>query len=295
MPYQKILVPLDGSYLAERVVQPALALAEAMGGSVTLLTVVTRKPGNDPDLMAKAIQSGSYEAGLYLRAVQKRFMPTLAPVETAVVTGKPENAIIAFARENAIELIIMSTHGRSGLTRWSFGRVADKVLRRSPCPTVILRSDKEIKPEKFRRILLPLDGSVLAERVLEAALLMAAHLAVELLLLRVVEHSAFYGFGHDEESMEREIQEAQVYLETVKARINLRHVPVSCHVLKGPATDVIVDFAETEKVDLIVLSSRGDSGFDAWMFGSVAEKVMKGAPCAILVIRQEPFIAAPPE
>jgi nucleotide-binding universal stress UspA family protein len=290
MIYQNILVPLDGSVLAERVVPAALYLAEAMNGSLTLLTVVAKKPGYDTNLLAKAIQTGAYEANLYLHSVRKRFMPLLVPIETAVITGKPDKDIIKFAREAKIDLIIMSTHGRSGLTRWSFGRTAEKVLRRAPCPTVILRSEQAVEPEKFDRVLLPLDGSLLAERVLAPALDMVKTMGVALYLIRVVEPGSFYGFGHNDDSVETEIKVAQTYLAEVRERRLPGDISVHTHVAVGPATDVIVDYAKVQKVDLILLSSRGDTGFDSWMFGSVAEKVMKGASCAILVIRQEAFV-----
>ena len=290
MIYQNILVPLDGSALAERVVPAALYLAEAMSGSLTLLTVVAKKPGYDANLMAKAIQTGAYEANLYLHSVRKRVMPSLVPIETAVITGKPDKDIIKFAREANTDLIIMSTHGRSGLTRWSFGRTAEKVLRRAPCPTVILRSEQAIEPGKFDRVLLPLDGSPLAERVLTPALDMVQALGVELYLIRVVEPGSFYGFGHNDDAVEAELEVAQTYLAEVRDRWLPEGVPVHNHVAVGSATDVIVDYAKAQKIGLILLSSRGISGFDNWMFGSVAERLMKGAPCAILVIRQEPYV-----
>lgn len=289
MIYKNILVPLDGSELAERVLPAALYLAEAMAGSIIFLTVVTKRSGADASLMAKAIQTGTYEADLYLRSLKKRFSPALVSIETAVITGKPDKEIITFAQENNSDLIIMSTHGRSGITRWSFGRTAEKVLRRAPCPTVILRSDNEIDPEKFERVMLPLDGSSLAERVLAPALSMVKAMGVELFLLQVVEPNSFYGFGHSDEFLGADVEAAQTYLAEVRERVLLPDKIVHTHVAVGPATDLIVDYAATQQIDLILLTSRGHSGFDEWMFGSVAEKVMVGAPCAILVIRQEPF------
>jgi nucleotide-binding universal stress UspA family protein len=224
--------------------------------------------------------------------VKKHLLPALSPIETAVVTGKPENSIIQFAAENDIDLIILSTHGRSGLTRWSFGRVAEKVLRRSPCPTVILRSRQKIAPEQFRRILVPLDGSVLAERVLEPAMEMTAVLNLNLIVMRVVEKERFPGFGYDGSEAAREEDEAQAYLREIHDRLAAQGVSCQTAITFGAAADEIVDFAEAEDVDIIMLSSRGKAGFDAWMFGSVAEKVMQGAACATLVIRQEPFPAS---
>ncbi|PID86305.1 MAG: hypothetical protein CSB13_03940 [Chloroflexi bacterium] len=287
--HRKILVPLDGSTLAERVVPVALYLAETMKGSITFLTVVVKKPGMDLDLTVRAIQTGSYEADLYLRSLKKRYLLSLAPIETAVITGKPDREIIKYAKTNAFGLIVMFTHGRSGITRWSLGRTVDKVLRRAPCPMVILRSQQDAHLEQFKRILLPLDGSLLAERILLPTLKIIRGQEIELFMIQVVEKGSFYGFGHNEDHIVGEVEKAKAYLAEVSEREMPPGVVVHTHVEVGSAADVIVDFAKAEDIDLILVSSRGNTGFDSWMFGSVAEKVMKGAPCAIMVIRQEPI------
>jgi len=292
MQFNKILIPLDGSEMAERVVLPAVRLAEAVSAKLVLATVITPLPrAARQDTVESVVQSRSFEAGLYLKSVRKRSLPTTIEVETAVLSGPAAQTIITYAQENGVDLIVMTTHGRSGLTRWSFGRVTEKVLRRAPCPTVILRSEQELAPEHIQRILAPLDGSALAEDVLAGVLAVAANLRADVLLLRVVEPVSHFGFGHEESIVpEIETHAAQTYLEEVQQKVRDTYgddIPISCHVEAGPAAETIIDFADEHTVDLIVLSSLGSSGIQMWMFGSVAERVMNGAHCATMVVRPE--------
>jgi nucleotide-binding universal stress UspA family protein len=282
--FHKILVPLDGSELAERVVNPAVRLAEAMDAELILLTVVSAEPRKEAsDLVQKAVQTNQYEAGLYLKAVRSRLLPTAVTVVTAVLTGSPPVTIIDYARKHGVSLIVMSTHGRSGLTRWSFGRVADKVLRRAPCPTVVLRSRQAIVPEKIRRILVPLDGSALAEQVLLPTQAMALALKAEIVLLQVVDSAGLFWTEYGEAA---NLASAGAYLRTVQERLQTAGVPTHVEVKTGAVADAIVDYADDNGIDLIVLSSLGSSGFQIWVFGAVAERVMQAANCATLVVRQ---------
>lgn len=288
MEFQKILVPLDGSDLAERVLLSAVRFAEGMGATLILLTVVSplpRRDGSDP--VTQTVQSYAYEAGLYLKGVRSRLHPTTVEIETAVITGSPANTIISYARQHNVSLILMSTHGRSGLTRWTFGRVAEKVLRRAPCPTIILRSRQEIVPAAIKRILVPLDGSPLAEQVLGPTRRIAAALDAELLLLHVIEPTPFSGIGEDLAKTAGQATEEQAYLETAQARLASAGLKVQAELRHGSAADTIIDYAEEQAVDLIVLSNVGSSGLQLWVFGSIAERVMKGANCATMLFRHE--------
>lgn len=287
--FRKILVPLDGSELSERVVLPAVRLAEAIQAKIVLLTVIAPTSRTDqPDPVAQVVQTRSYEAGLYLKSVRNRFLPTTIEVETAVLSGLAANVIITYAHENDVDLVVMTTHGRSGLTRWSYGRVAEKVLRRAPCPTVILRSRQELAPERIQRILVPLDGSSLAEQVLEPTQAVAGGLGAEVILLRIVESAGPFAFGHDETAVTTtEAQVAQDYLDGIQQQMQESGVKTSCQVVVGPVAEAIIDFADANQIDLIVLSSLGSSGFQIWVFGSVAERVMKAAHCATMVVRHD--------
>lgn len=287
--FSKILVPLDGSELAERVVKPAVRLAEAVQAKIVLLTVVSPQAwSGDVDPVERVVQTRTYEAGLYLKAIRNRVLPATVEVEMAVLSGSAASTIIAYAREQKVDLIVMTTHGRSGLTRWSYGRVAEKVLRRAPCPTVLLRSRQELLPEHIRCVLVPLDGSALAEQVLAPTLAVAAGLGAEVVLLQVVEPAAPFGLGLEDTAVnEAETQAARDYLAGVQRRLQAGGVAVTARVVTGPVADAIIDFADANQIDLIILSSLGSSGFQIWVFGSVAERVMMGAHCATMVVRQE--------
>lgn len=284
----KILVPLDGSELAERVLLVAVRLAEGVGASLVLLTAVAHLPWKEKtDPVAQAIQSHKYEAGLYLKGVRSQLQPTTVTIETAVISGSPANAIINYAGQNDISLIVMSTHGRSGLTRWTFGRVAEKVLRRAPCPTVVLRSRQEVAPTDIKRILVPLDGSALAEQVLEPTRQIADGLAAEIYLLHVTEPSSLPFIGEDLDREEARGVAAQAYLATVQTRLADAGWQTQAELRHGSAADAIIDYAAEQNIDLIVLSNLGSSGLQMWVFGSVAERVMYGATCATLIFRHE--------
>ncbi|MBP6469637.1 MAG: universal stress protein [Chloroflexi bacterium] len=288
MNFRKILVPLDGSELAERVVLPAIRIAEGVKAQVVLLTVVMPTPRPDrPGLVERAVQTSKYEAGLYLKSVRSHYLPATVEVVTAVTTGQPANAIIAYVQENDVDLILMTTHGRSGLTRWSYGRVAEKVLRRAPCPTVILRSHQQIVPEGIKRILVPLDGSRLAEQALPPAHDIAAALGAEIVLLQAIEPMLPFPFSAANVAEEVETSPVWEYLTRVRIRLQAGGVTTQAEVVVGPVADAVIDYADSHQVDLIVLSSLGSSGFQMWVFGSVAERVMQGAHCATMVIRQE--------
>lgn len=152
----------------------------------------------------------------------------------------------------------------------------------------------------FKRILVPLDGSGLAEHALEPAIRMAQADDAELILLRIAAHKGariseggVYSYLRWNELVERDQQEAVDYLERVQQTKIPRAVPARVLVLHGDEAGAIVDTAASEDVDLIIMSTHGRSGPRRWILGSVTEKVLREAPCPVLVIRPESELAAP--
>lgn len=289
--YQKILIPLDGSKLAEQSLAPATAVAEAMQAHLILLQVVPPiLMVTDPYLYEEMRTQAEQEADSYLNSLQPRLADVKIETVHEVVDGPVALSIIDYARENAVDLIVISSHGRSGVSRWVYGSVAQKVLRQAPCATLIIRAQTEVKPFAYNRILVPLDGSELAEHALEPALTLATAMAAELLLLRVTPpaHIAIETLSVQQlftqlEEMERD--EAEIYLKKTVAALANGNPPITIHVTTGSVAETIIDFANTHEVDLIAMSSHGRSGVSRWMYGSVTEKVLHGANCATLVIR----------
>lgn len=140
MSFNKVLIPLDGSKLAERALAPALALADAFSAEIVLLRVVVPLSINlDPDLYQRVINRGQKEAKSYLNSIQMRSHFSAANLKSETMVGKAAESIINYAEENEIDLIVMSSHGRSGVERWILGSVTEKTLRGAHCATMVIR------------------------------------------------------------------------------------------------------------------------------------------------------------
>ena len=194
VPFRTILVPLDGSPLAEKALSPALRIAAAMAGRaggekvrLVLLRVVGQVAlvAADPMLYDELMRMGIDEAQAYLRTTAAAQVAANVTVEAQAVSGSPADAIVHFAEEQGVDLIVMSSHGRTGSSRWVYGSVAEKVLHHAPCATVIIRAHVAVAMFQNRKILVPLDGSPLAERALEPALAIAQAVQSDVTLLRV--------------------------------------------------------------------------------------------------------------
>jgi len=172
--YHKVVVLLDGSELAEGVLPHVVEIIRDRGSQVYLLSVAMDVRPPSAGLQEKR---GHTEGEMveYLRIVAKRLEPVAADVRVSMRFGRPADEILGFVNEVGADLIAMSTHGRSGISRWVFGSVADRVLRSARCPVLLVRSElrRERSAERqaqlrttHQRILVPLDGSELAEQVL---------------------------------------------------------------------------------------------------------------------------------
>ena len=186
MTRKKILLPLDESQLAERAIAPAIHIAAGMSAEIILLCVVVP---SDIDLLLPeaSIIHAEEEAETYLTAVRTRFADARVTVAADVVVGSgAAAAVINYAQENDVDLIVMSSRGRSGLTRWRYGSVTARLLRQAPCPVLVIPDQTGDEPLPFRRILLPLDGSEMAEQALQHAAALVQAVSAELVLLRAV-------------------------------------------------------------------------------------------------------------
>jgi nucleotide-binding universal stress UspA family protein len=290
MSFKRILVPLDGSQLAERALVPALALAAGLSAKLFFIRVAIPLSLNlDPKYYQAITELRQDEAKRYLWSIQSRFS-SAAEIVTQVVVGRPARSIINFAQEKEIDLIVISSHGRSGVNRWIYGSVADKVLHNAPCAKVIIHPQVIIEPFSIKRILVPLDGSPIAEQALDPALALAEALRARLIVLRVapkpqIPVQPVPGWPGLDVVMEAAEEEANAYLQGLQAAMGDSPVAISSHTATGLAAESIIEIADSQKVDLIVICSHGRSGIERWVFGSVAEKVLRAANSVTLVIR----------
>jgi nucleotide-binding universal stress UspA family protein len=291
MSLKRIVVPLDGSELAERALVPALALAVAMSARLFIIRVAIPLSLNlDPDFYQRSNELRQDEAQRYLGSINSLLSSSQANIETQLLVGRAARSIINFAQEREIDLVVMSSHGRSGVNRWIYGSVADKVLHNAPCAKVIIHPRAIIEPFSINRILVPLDGSSIAEQALEPALALAEAVSAELIFLRVTTVPQLViqpvpGWPGLDAVMEAAEQEANAYLQGVQAAMGDSPVSTSTHITTGFAAESIIDIAGNQQVDLIVMCSHGCSGIERWVFGSVAERVLRGANCVTLVIK----------
>jgi nucleotide-binding universal stress UspA family protein len=176
MAYRKLLVPLDGSRLAEKALPYAKALSKTKGSEIILFTVSTASEQFDRPIKA------------YLDLTAKELKSQKIKVSTAVAYGNVAEEIIKFAQKGKIDLIIISTHGHSGIKRWMLGSVALKVLY-GTCTPVLLAKSKAHKVSKveFKKILAPLDGSPFSETSIPYVKELAKGAGSEIILLRVSE------------------------------------------------------------------------------------------------------------
>lgn len=297
---QKILVPLDGSELAERALAPAVALAEAVEGEVTLLRVPWVHPVSVDEY------SGGYEwlypdqaqehtvddAVSYLEDMAQHWAREGIEVHKKVVVGDPASVILDSAAMLDQDLICMTTHGYSGLTRWMLGSVTERVLRAAPCPVMVVRESRPI-----RHILITLDGSTLAERALEPGMEVGRRFGARVTLLQVATivpaaHDVIYQVEMMERSIgdysaRNAIDHAELYLDSVAERLAHYDLPLAIDVEDGFAAQRIVDYSAGHEVDLIVMATHGRTGLRRWAYGSVTEKVLRSGQCSLLVIRPD--------
>ena len=214
----------------------------------------------------------------------------------SVEQGSPAELIIEKAAADKATLIAMTTHGRSGLNRWLLGSVAEKVLRTTTNPLLLVRANHEGKSGEqasVKSIVVPLDGSELAETVLPTVVRIAKKLGPEVFLIRAYSnpYSPFIsGGGHYavnvDELMKDIRDQARNYLEAKMAELRKRGVEQISYLLQeGVAADEIVSVADHTPESLIVMCSHGRSGVKRWVLGSVTETVVRHSSSPVLVIR----------
>ncbi len=286
---KKIFIPLDGSELSERALEPAAHIAQfhhaelifARAPEYRALTAGTYDISLTP-YIEQEIEKSVQETHNYLASLTQTYVYPNVTTHSLVLQGDPANAIVDAADNVQANLLVMSTHGYSGVTKWVLGSVTEKVLSRVHCPVLVIRT-----PQPIQHVLITLDGSELAERALEPGLAVARAFEAKVTLLRVVPelspaeierlNSLEHGMGL--RLQDEVLAEAQAYLE------RLGHPAAEGVVRQGKAASTIVEQAEMLNADLVVMATHGRSGLSRWVYGSVTEKVMQSLPVNMLVVR----------
>jgi nucleotide-binding universal stress UspA family protein len=276
--YKKIVVPLDGSPLAEVALPYAEEIAGKIGSEMVLLSVL---PSEEPEEYQSHSTYMEKVVDITLRQVKKYTQENGhgdCAVFTATRVGDPAEGILDYVNKGCLCLVIMATHGRSGVSRWAIGSVADKVVRSTTRQPMLLIRAKGAHPDVrakriLKKALLPLDGSIESEAVMPVITTVAASLQMELTLLRVVPR-----INHSLVGIES-------YLQDWCQRLEEKGIAARYEVRVGAPADHIIDLADEFACDLVAMSTHSHTVGNLWPLGSVAQKVLLGGNTPLLLVR----------
>jgi nucleotide-binding universal stress UspA family protein len=295
--YTRMLIPLDGSKVAEQVLPYARFLAKKLAIPVELLGIVDPAPLADfsnvweGQQLDKLVAEETRGTAQYLDTRAQSFVG--AQVSCTVLRGTPEDAIIERAAADEKTLIVMATHGRSGMQRWLLGSVTDKVLHAAANHLLLIRANDRGNTDgeaTLKTVVTPLDGSPLAEKALSCVVELARTMQLEIVLMRAyalppVVSAEEYGV-YTEELLAQLEQEARDYLaEKVKA-IQAQGIEKISSVLNiGYGAEEIIALARNTPDNFIAMCTHGRTGIRRWVLGSVTERVVRHSGDPVLIIR----------
>ncbi len=300
--FNKILVPLDGSALAEYVLPHTVAMARAFNAQVHLLRVLEQPAVEAMPLVDPLTwRLKKTEADLYLSNIKARLERRDLQVEKDLLEGHSTDQILKFAHDKGIDLMILSSHGQydQGFGSWNVSSTVQQILQRGRTSTLIVRayrSEPIAEDLAYQRLLVPLDGSRRAESVLPIATMLAQAHQSELLLVHVIskpETPRRMPLTDEDTQLvnrlvERNEEEGHAYLEQLQSRL-----PASTRTALQVSDNVaatLQDIAEREQIDLMILSAHGYSGEARWPHGSVTNRFIADGTTPLLIIQDLPGI-----
>lgn len=289
--YDTILVPTDGSEHAERAAEHALSVARAFDATLHFVTALDIKS-----------EGGLFSAGgvdeEFVERHEKQARETISDLEaladpgddvrTAVVRGKPSEAILGYADESDADLLFMGTHGRTGLNRYVTGSVTERVVRQSDVPVFTVRATDRSVADGYDRIMIPTDGSDCSEAAIDHGVAIAEKYDAEVHAVNVMDIRAMSG------TSEVTLQNAQLdnlqaqsedVTEAVADRVREAGLDVTTAIEKGTPAVRLLDYADENDIDLITMGTHGRRGLDRYFLGSTTAKVVRTAEMPVLTVR----------
>ena len=298
--FTHILVPLDGSALAECVFPHVLSLAAAFDAPVTLLYVLERPRDTGPlepiDPLKWHLKKN--EAGIYLDRILAYFQNAGLKVESSIQEGPAAEGIINFANNNQVDLIILSTHGSSGMSQWNVSSVVQKIILLANKSILLVRAQEpaplETQKARYTRLFIGLDCSARAELAIPVAIRLASHFKAKLIIGSVVQKPEIVNrlpmSEEDTEMIERVAEynhkAAAHYLEQIQAQLSQTGIELSTRLLVSEnQISCLHNLVEDEKADVVMLAAHGHSGEGRWPYGSVATSFIAYGSTALLIIQ----------
>jgi nucleotide-binding universal stress UspA family protein len=295
--YTRLLIPLDGSQIAEQVLPYGRFLAKALKIPVELLGVVDPVPLADfaevweRSNFDKLTAEETMRTSQYLEATARSFAGV--HVKCSVEKGTPDKVIVEKAAADESALIVMATHGRSGIQRWLLGSVADKVLHGTSNHLFLIRASENAGADEeaiFKTAVVPLDGSALAEKGLPVVEELAKKLQLNIILMRAYAlplTAAADEYGNFTEKLLAQLEaEAQDYLAKKAKELKSKGIGnVSAATDLGYGAGEIIALARRTPENFIAMCTHGRSGFRRRLLGSVTERVVRHSGDPVLIVR----------
>ncbi|MFN8474018.1 MAG: universal stress protein [Anaerolineae bacterium] len=292
--YKTILVPLDGSELSEQALPLAKSMARGMNAKLLLLQAVHPLGLPSGPLNNHQIRAIN-EAEAYLARIAADLLTDGIIADTAVMDASPAHAILDEIKLRDIDMVVMTTHGRSGLGRWVYGSVAEAVLHGSPVPVLLVRCStwlpEDVVEQTYPRFLVPLDGSEVAEAAVPHAIYIARKMNATVYLIHVHEPPELSKedvVAHPEKAqdiLERDRQVVERYLSVVANQF--KEAGINTHILvrSGAVTQTILEESWDLGVSLIIMASHGRAGLSRMFFGSKAMEILHFGMLPVLLVR----------
>jgi nucleotide-binding universal stress UspA family protein len=290
--YEKILIPLDGSELAEVALPYVAELAGRLGSEIILIYVSDSGETAHNRISNFYIQRIADDTRRAVKKYVKKPGEKETKVSSEILAGYPAEEIVDYADKADVSLIVMATHGRSGVRRWPLGSVTDKVVRSTKRPIAIIRA-KGAHPavrEKgmFNRALVPLDGSKQGEAVIPYIEGLASKLKTEVIVLQVLSPDWFIDSADQAKQVESLRTSSKDYVNKVASQLNQKGLAARAEVREvkmDTVAEEIIKGADEVNADIIAMSTHGRSGLSRWTFGSVADRVLQGGNTPLLLVR----------
>jgi nucleotide-binding universal stress UspA family protein len=289
--YKSILVPVDGSVSAEYAFAVAIELAARLESTLHIAHVFGERVTDALPVYGVTGSAARAAADHYVQSMADRFRDAVGGRLTGtVIDGSPAAAIVAHATQVGADLIVMASHGRTGASRFWLGSVTDAVIRSATIPILMVRGSGA---PTFERVLVPLDGSAISEAVIPHAITLAKAEAGSIHLLQIEEaaedlRASVWGLAaHEPDDLANRLRRADHYLQTLIDRFKSEWPPATVTAEARGAHRVgeaIVAAAIEREADLIAMTTHG-RGASRMFIGSVADKVLRGTECTILLYR----------
>ena len=296
--FDPILVPLDGSLIAECVLPHVVAIGQAFNAQTMLLHVLDKdRAAASPQLFDLLNwQINKTEANLYLERIGDQLQKSGLQTKSIVLEGLAAESITEFAHSQDMKLVILSSHGHSGLRKWMISSVTHKIILSAPTSVLIIRAPQLVE-RPYGRILVPLDGSWRAENVLPMVTLLARFHKSQIQIVHVVKTPEMArhmppvqeDIDLSNRIVERNREEALHYLDQVQLRSPLAGIDVKAHlIVSNNATVALHELVDREQIDMVALSAHGYSGNNQWPYGSMVNNFILYGKVPLLIVQDLP-------